>query len=94
LSQSPVGLCKVLVQKDGTILGVHILGDAAAELIHLFALAMQQEIRLQALSRLGYVSLTFTEVVQRITDQWWQQQRRHGRDRNERWFYNRRQQMR
>ncbi len=92
LSQSPVGLCKVLVQADGTLLGAHILGDAAAELIHLFALAMQQGIRLQALGQLGYVSVTFTEVVQRIADQWQQQQRR--RDRNERWFYNRRQQMR
>jgi pyruvate/2-oxoglutarate dehydrogenase complex dihydrolipoamide dehydrogenase (E3) component len=90
-SPSAAGLCKILVQADGTILGVHILGGAAAELIHLFALAMQQKIRLQALSQLGYVSLTFTEVVQRITDQWWQQQ--HRRDRNERWFYNRRQKI-
>jgi pyruvate/2-oxoglutarate dehydrogenase complex dihydrolipoamide dehydrogenase (E3) component len=89
---SPVGLCKVLVQKDGTILGAHILGAAAAELIHLFALAMGQEIRLQGLGQLGYVSLTFAEVIQRITDQWWQQQ--HRRDRNERWFYNRRQRVR
>jgi pyruvate/2-oxoglutarate dehydrogenase complex dihydrolipoamide dehydrogenase (E3) component len=89
---SPVGLCKVLVQKDGTILGAHILGEAAAELIHLFALAMQQGIRLQGMGQLGYVSCSFAEVVQRITDQWWQQQ--HRRDRNERWFYNRRQRVR
>lgn len=91
-SQAPVGLCKVLVQKDGTILGAHLLGPAAAELIHLFALAMQQGIRLQVLGQLGYVSVTYTEVVQRIADQWWQQQ--HRRDRNERWFYNRRQKIR
>jgi pyruvate/2-oxoglutarate dehydrogenase complex dihydrolipoamide dehydrogenase (E3) component len=91
-SQAPVGLCKVLVQKDGTLLGVHLLGAAAAELIHLFALAMQQGIRLQALGQVGYVSLTFMEVVQHIADQWWQQQ--HQRDRNERWFYNRRQKIR
>jgi pyruvate/2-oxoglutarate dehydrogenase complex dihydrolipoamide dehydrogenase (E3) component len=89
---SPVGLCKVLVQKDGTILGAHILGASAAELIHLFALAIQQGIRLQGMGQLGYVSFTFAEVVQRITDQWWQQQ--HRRDRNERWFYNRRQRVR
>ncbi|WP_404787135.1 FAD-dependent oxidoreductase [Altericista sp. CCNU0014] len=90
--RSPVGLCKVLVQKDGTVLGAHIVGAAAAELIHLFALAMQQGIRLQALGQLGYVSLTFAEVVQRVTDRWWQQ--RHRRDRNEQWFYNRRQRTR
>jgi pyruvate/2-oxoglutarate dehydrogenase complex dihydrolipoamide dehydrogenase (E3) component len=92
LNASPVGLCKVLVQKDGTLLGAHILGATAAELIHLFALAMQQGIRLQGLGQLGYVSGTFTEVVQRIANQWWQQQ--HRRDRNERWFYNRRQKIR
>jgi hypothetical protein len=44
------------------------------------------------MGQLGYVSFTFAEVVQRITDQWWQQQ--HRRDRNERWFYNRRQRVR
>jgi pyruvate/2-oxoglutarate dehydrogenase complex dihydrolipoamide dehydrogenase (E3) component len=92
LDSSPVGLCKVLVQKDGTIVGAYILAEAAAELIHLFALAMQHEIRLQGLGQLGYVSLTFAEVVGHITDQWWQQQ--HRRDRNERWFYNRRQRIR
>ena len=90
--QAPVGLCKVLVQKDGTILGAHILGTAAGELIHLFALAMQQGIKLQGLGQLGYVSFTFAEVVQQVSDQWWQQQ--HRRDRNERWFYNRRQRVR
>jgi pyruvate/2-oxoglutarate dehydrogenase complex dihydrolipoamide dehydrogenase (E3) component len=92
LDQAPVGLCKVLVQKDGTILGAHILGEIAEELIHLFALAMQQELRLQGLGQLGYVSSTFTQVVQRVSDQWWQQQ--HRRNHNERWFYNRRQKIR
>lgn len=90
-NQAPVGLCKVLVRNDGTLLGAHVLGEAAGELIHLFALAMQEGIKLQALGQLGYVSLTFAEVVQHITDQWWQQQ--HRRDRNERWFYNRRQKI-
>jgi pyruvate/2-oxoglutarate dehydrogenase complex dihydrolipoamide dehydrogenase (E3) component len=91
LDQAPVGLCKVLVHKDGTLLGAHVLGEAAGELIHLFALAMQEGIKLQALGRLGYVSFTFTEVVGHIADQWWQQQ--HRRDRNERWFYKRRQKI-
>ena len=90
--QAPVGLCKVLVQKDGTILGAHILGAVAEELIHLFALAMQQGIRLQGLGQWGYVSFTFVQVVHQVSDQWWQQQ--HQRDHNERWFYNRRQKVR
>ena len=90
-NQSPVGLCKVLVQQDGTILGAHILGDSAPELIHLFALAIQQKISLQTLGELGVVASTFTEVVGQLAQEWrW----RHKRDRNERWFYNRRQNVR
>jgi pyruvate/2-oxoglutarate dehydrogenase complex dihydrolipoamide dehydrogenase (E3) component len=89
---SPVGLCKVLVQPNGIILGAHIVGDSAPDLIHLFALAMQQKISLQTLGELGVVSSTFTEVVGKITQEWWRQ--RHQRDRNERWFYNRRQNVR
>ncbi len=91
-NQSPVGLCKVLVQSDGTILGAHILGDSAPELIHLFALAIEQKISLQTLGELGVVSSTFTEIVGQIAQQWWRQ--RHKRDRNERWFYNHRQNVR
>lgn len=91
-NQSPVGLCKVLVQQDGTILGTHILGDSAPELIHLFALAIQQKIKLQTLGELGVVSSTFTEVLGQIAQDW--QRQRHKRDRNERWFYNRRQNVR
>jgi pyruvate/2-oxoglutarate dehydrogenase complex dihydrolipoamide dehydrogenase (E3) component len=93
--QAPVGLCKMLVRKDGTILGTHILGEAAAELIHLFALAMQQGIKLQALGQLEYISLTSTQLVQHVSDQWRQRQRHHHRrNHNERLFYNRRQRSR
>ncbi|HEY9828440.1 MAG TPA: FAD-dependent oxidoreductase [Stenomitos sp.] len=88
INQSPAGLCKVLVQADGRLLGAHLLGEAAAEIIHLFALAIQQGIPLQALSDLGYAAPVFTQVVQGIAAQWQRQQYR--RDRNERWFYKRR----
>jgi pyruvate/2-oxoglutarate dehydrogenase complex dihydrolipoamide dehydrogenase (E3) component len=92
-NQSPAGLCKVLVQRDGNILGAHILGDSAPELIHLFALAIQQKISFQTLGELGVVSSTFTEIAGQMAQEWqWLQQ--HQRDRHERWFYNRRQNVR
>jgi pyruvate/2-oxoglutarate dehydrogenase complex dihydrolipoamide dehydrogenase (E3) component len=89
-AQVPAGLCKVLVQADGTMLGAHIVGVCAEELIHVFALAMRQGLRLQDVGELGYASPTFTEVIQQVAHQWQWQLWRKNRDRNERWFYNRR----
>lgn len=90
--QAPASLCKVLVQPNGTLLGAHILGSASAEIIHVLALAIQQGVRLPALSSLSYVSPTFTQIIQSMANQW--QQQRYDRDHNERWFYKRRQQTR
>jgi pyruvate/2-oxoglutarate dehydrogenase complex dihydrolipoamide dehydrogenase (E3) component len=92
--QAPAGLCKVLVQADGTVLGAHLLGVCAGELIHIFALAVQQGMRLQDLGRLGYASPTFAQVIQQVAHQWQRQLWRKDRDRNERWFYNRRKRAR
>jgi pyruvate/2-oxoglutarate dehydrogenase complex dihydrolipoamide dehydrogenase (E3) component len=92
--EAPAGLCKVLVQADGTVLGAHILGVCAEELIHLFALAMQQGVRLQDLGGLGYASPTFAQVIQQVVHQWQRQLWRKDRDRSERWFYNRRKRAR
>jgi pyruvate/2-oxoglutarate dehydrogenase complex dihydrolipoamide dehydrogenase (E3) component len=89
LNQAPAGLCKVLVQSDGTLLGAHIVGADAPELIHLFALGLQQGIRLQDIGRGGFASPTFTQVLQPIVERW-QQRFQQDRDRNERWFYRQR----
>jgi pyruvate/2-oxoglutarate dehydrogenase complex dihydrolipoamide dehydrogenase (E3) component len=89
-AQAPAGLCKVLVQTDGTILGAHIVGADAPEIIHLFALAVQQSIRLQDLAKGGYASPTFAQVVQSVGEIWQQQRSQKDRDRHERWFYRQR----
>ncbi len=88
LSQSSAGLCKVLARPDGTILGAHIVGTDAPELIHLFAVALQQGIPLQELGKGGYASPTFTQVVQSVSEAW--QRSQTDRDRHERWFYRQR----
>lgn len=88
LAQVPAGFCKVLVQPDGKLLGAHLVGTEAPELIHVFALAIQQGVPLQALGTMGYVSPTFSQVIQSVAADW--RRSRFCCDRNERWFYKRR----
>jgi pyruvate/2-oxoglutarate dehydrogenase complex dihydrolipoamide dehydrogenase (E3) component len=91
---TPTTFYKVLVQRDGTVLGVHLIGAAAAELIHLWAMIIQQGIPLSVLDVGGFASLSFATVVQQVVAQWQQQSSHHShRDRNERWFYRRRQRI-
>jgi pyruvate/2-oxoglutarate dehydrogenase complex dihydrolipoamide dehydrogenase (E3) component len=90
LSQSSAGLCKVLVRPDGTILGAHIVGANAPEIIHLFSFALQQGILLQNLSKGGYASPSFAQVVQSVSEVWQRQRSQADRDRQERWFYQQR----
>jgi pyruvate/2-oxoglutarate dehydrogenase complex dihydrolipoamide dehydrogenase (E3) component len=90
LAQTSAGLCKVLVQPDGTILGAHIVGADAPEIIHLFALAVQQSIRLQDLAKGGYASPSFAQVIQLVSDTWQRMRSQKDRDHHERWFYRRR----
>jgi pyruvate/2-oxoglutarate dehydrogenase complex dihydrolipoamide dehydrogenase (E3) component len=89
--KAPAGFYKVLVQRDGTVLGVHFVSAIAAEVIDFWALVMQQGISLSTLDTERYASLMGATGVQQIAAQW-QQQYCH-RDRNERWFYKRRQQI-
>lgn len=56
------GFCKMIVLRDGTILGAHLVGSAAAEVVHLIALAMQQRLKVKALSELVHISPTFSEI--------------------------------
>ncbi len=90
LAQSPAGLCKVLAQPDGTILGAHIVGVDAPEIIHLFAFAIQGGVRLQDLAKGGYASPTVAQVVQAVSETWQRMQSQKDRDHHERWFYRQR----
>lgn len=55
---------KVIVHRgSGMVLGAHILGEAGAEMIHLFAMAMKFGIKAAALKELVYVYPTFSSVM-------------------------------
>ena len=63
--QDTVGLCKVLADPDGTILGAHIIGDQAATLIQTFVIAMNFGISADDLaSRPYWIHPALTEVVE------------------------------
>ncbi|PRC56605.1 mycothione reductase, partial [Mycobacterium sp. ITM-2017-0098] len=62
--QDTTGLCKVLADPSGTILGAHIIGAQAATLIQIFAVAMNFGIAADELARRPYwVHPALTEVV-------------------------------
>ena len=63
--QDSTGLCKVLADPDGTILGAHIIGDQAATLVQIFVVAMNFGITADQLANRPYwIHPALTEVVE------------------------------
>jgi len=60
------GICKLIINSKQEILGVHILGSQAAELITLFTLAIQQKIKLDQLVKVNSPSPFFSEILQQL----------------------------
>lgn len=56
------GFCKIITLNNGEILGAHIVGAEASELIHVFALAMQQKLKVQAIANLTPIFPTLSEI--------------------------------
>jgi dihydrolipoamide dehydrogenase len=57
------GLIKILSDNDGNILGAHILGEGASELIHEIALGMETGLKIQEISELIHAHPTLSEIV-------------------------------
>lgn len=74
IADETTGLCKVIVRRNGEILGAHIVGTEAGELIGVIALAMRQKIKLGKLADLSLPFLTRSQILQ-ATAREWQQQR-------------------
>lgn len=65
------GFTKVIASKwRGKILGVHIVGQNAGEVIHEYVLAMQEGIPLRKLSGMIHVYPTYSTSVWRVAAQW------------------------
>jgi pyruvate/2-oxoglutarate dehydrogenase complex dihydrolipoamide dehydrogenase (E3) component len=64
------GFCKIIVRQDGTILGAHLVGPAAEDVIHAIALAMKHRLKVKALSDLVHISPTLAEISSKTASVW------------------------
>ena len=65
------GFTKVIASRwNGKILGVHLVGASAGEVIHEYVLAMQEGIPLRKLSGMIHVYPTFSSSVWRVAGKW------------------------
>jgi len=87
VQQTPVGLCKLVVRRNGEILGAHCLAPDAEEWISTIALAMQHRVKLGAIDASTVLTSSFSETLTYLIRQW--QQHRWPRWRQnlqESWF--------
>jgi pyruvate/2-oxoglutarate dehydrogenase complex dihydrolipoamide dehydrogenase (E3) component len=64
------GFCKLIVLRDGTLLGAQTVGTNAEEFIGTIAIAFQQGLKIQALADLVVPSPSFAEIIQPTAAQW------------------------
>ncbi len=64
------GFCKFILRRNGHILGAHIVGAQAGEMIGTIALAMQQNIKIQAIADLALPTTAFAQILPRTAAEW------------------------
>jgi len=62
------GFSKVICDRKGRILGAHIIGVRAGELIHEYALLKKEKLKLRSLSSLTHAYPTFSQLVKKTAD--------------------------
>jgi len=67
------GMCKLIILRNGEILGASVLGAEAGELINLIALAIAQKIKVNCLASLSSVYPSFSEIIEQTAREWSQQ---------------------
>lgn len=70
LRDETTGMCKLIVLRNGEILGASILGAEAGELINLIALAISQKIKVKHLANLSPTYPSFSEILERTAREW------------------------
>jgi len=58
------GFCKLIVHRDGTLLGAQLVGDSVSESIGVLALAIQHGLKIGAIADLALPSPTLAEILQ------------------------------
>ncbi|MEH2461227.1 dihydrolipoyl dehydrogenase family protein [Nostoc sp.] len=70
LRDETTGMCKLIVLRNGEILGASILGSESGELINLIALTMSQKIKVKDLANLSPVYPSFSEILEQTAREW------------------------
>ncbi|WP_373530466.1 NAD(P)/FAD-dependent oxidoreductase [Nostoc sp.] len=73
LQNETTGMCKLIVLRNGEILGASVLGAEAGELINLIGLAISQKIKVEHLANLSPVYPSFSEILEQTAREWSQQ---------------------
>lgn len=73
LIDETTGICKIIVRRNGEILGASLFGAEARELINLIAIAIAQKIKINALANLSPVYSSFSEIVEKTAWEWHKQ---------------------
>ena len=60
------GVCKVLVNEKGEVIGVHMLGNPAGEIIYGAALAIEQKMTIDALKKIIFPHPTVSEILKEV----------------------------
>ncbi|XGV97258.1 MAG: FAD-dependent oxidoreductase [Leptolyngbya sp. BL-A-14] len=90
IQDETTGFCKLLVHRNGTLLGAHIVGAQADELIGTIALAMQQKLKIQAIAALVLPSSVFAQIIHKAAAEWHHQRWQQHTSRQDFWerFFN------
>jgi pyruvate/2-oxoglutarate dehydrogenase complex dihydrolipoamide dehydrogenase (E3) component len=67
IEMTTTGVCQVVLLPNGEIIGATIVGSYAAELIHVFGLAIAQRIRIDKIAQLAPVYPSFSEIFEQIS---------------------------
>jgi pyruvate/2-oxoglutarate dehydrogenase complex dihydrolipoamide dehydrogenase (E3) component len=65
LQGDSTGFCKLILRRNGTLLGAHLVGAQASECIGAIALAMHHHLPIQALATLPFPTSTFSHILYR-----------------------------
>jgi len=76
LRDETTGFCKIITRRGGDILGVHIIGPDARELINTLALAMGRGLKVQHIASLTPIIPSLSEIIPKTAEIWHKHRRR------------------
>ena len=70
LTNETTGISKIIVRRNGEILGASLLGAETKELINIIALAISEKIKINKLAKLSPVYSSFSEIIEKTAWEW------------------------